>query len=211
MREDREKKEAQAAVDRAAPAVRAAIAELEAPWELHRSGLEVIRPPEGDPFTPYRVCLERFDGNERKVVAYPKARSEGEAIRLAEAQCQAERAIYREEGRKLVEKVLKEHCAWNAHNLLRELKAAEQRAREEARVANLQPVAVSLGRMPAGPLPNWTDEGKRAAVAPRSGDSFASFPGRQRSRRSASSTPTPRMLRSWPNGSAPGPISSRVK
>jgi len=173
MREDREKKEAQAAVDRAAPAVRAAIAELEAPWELHRSGLEVIRPPEGDPFTPYRVCLERFDGNERKVVAYPEARSEAEAIRLAEAQCQAERAIYREEGRKLVEKVLKEHCAWNAHNLLRELKAAEQRAREEARIANLQPVATVLGRVQSAPPPppNWSDEGKRAAtVVPRSGD-----------------------------------------
>jgi hypothetical protein len=136
----------------------------------------VIRPPEGDPFTPYRVCLEPFDGNERKVVAYPEARSEGEAIRLAEAQCQAERAIYREEGRKLVERVLKELGAWDAYNLLRELKAAEQRAREEARIANLPPVAVVLGKVKSAPPapPNWTDEGKRAAAlaaaAQRSGD-----------------------------------------
>jgi len=55
LRELREKEDAQKAVDPAAPAVRAAIAELEAPWVLYRSGLEVIRFPEGDPFTPYRV------------------------------------------------------------------------------------------------------------------------------------------------------------
>jgi hypothetical protein len=34
LREKREKEEAQRAVELAAPAVRAAIAELEAPWEL---------------------------------------------------------------------------------------------------------------------------------------------------------------------------------
>jgi hypothetical protein len=52
MREDREKKEAQAAVDRAAPAVRAAIAQLEQPCSVVRYGLDVVPPPKGDPYTP---------------------------------------------------------------------------------------------------------------------------------------------------------------
>src|SRR6476661_6830880 len=81
MREDREKKEAQAAVDRAAPAVRAAIAELEAPWELHRSGLEMIRPPEGDPFTPYVYALSGLTAMSAR--SMPTQRPEVKAKRSA--------------------------------------------------------------------------------------------------------------------------------
>ena len=137
------------------------------------SGLEVVPPPRGDPFTPYFVCLERFNGCEHKIVAYPAATNEGEAIRLAEAECQTGRAAYAEEGRKLVEKVLRKHCAWEAHNHLRNFRLIEQHAREEARIANLPPVAKLLGKVKSAPppaLPNRADEAKRAAVAPRSGD-----------------------------------------
>src|SRR6478672_2059756 len=162
MRENRERKDAEETVAQAAPAVRAAIAKLEAPWS--ESGL-IIRPQNGDQFTPYFVCLERLNGLEHKVVAYPAANTESEARTLAEAQCRAERAAYRDKGNRVVEAVLREHGAWDAYNLLRELKAAEQRAREEARIANLQPVATVLGRVQSAPPPplNWTDEGKRAA------------------------------------------------
>ena len=62
QRERREKFEAEQAVARAAPHVRAAIAQLDPPWSVCTSGLEIIRPQAGDLFTPYFVCLERLNG-----------------------------------------------------------------------------------------------------------------------------------------------------
>jgi hypothetical protein len=176
LRELNEKEQAEKAVARATPYVRAAIAKLEAPWSVCISGLEVIRPPEGDRFTPFRVCLERFDGNEHKVVAYPAARTESEARTMAEAECSAGRAAYAAEGWKLVEEVLRAHGAWEAHLHLRNLKLIQERERDERRRANETPVAVVLGRAEQAPPapPNWTDEGKRAAaLAPRSTGDFA--------------------------------------
>jgi hypothetical protein len=78
-REYREKFEAEQAVARAAPAVRAAIAQLDPPWSVCTSGLEIIPPQAGDLFTPYFVCLERLNGLEHKVVPYPAANTESEA------------------------------------------------------------------------------------------------------------------------------------
>jgi hypothetical protein len=63
MREDREKKEAQAAIDRVAPAVQAEIAVLDVPWSVTRTGLGVAEPAAGDPFTPFYVSLERHGGS----------------------------------------------------------------------------------------------------------------------------------------------------
>jgi hypothetical protein len=80
---------------------------------------------------------------------------------------------YQEAKRKVATDVLKELGAWEAHNLLHELKAAKQREQEELRIANLQPVATVLGKANPASMPplNWTDEGRRvAALPPRSGD-----------------------------------------
>ena len=87
QRERREKFEAEQAVARAAPHVRAAIAQLDPPWSVCTSGLEIIPPQAGDLFTPYFVCLERHNGLEHKVVPYPAANTENEARTIAEAQC----------------------------------------------------------------------------------------------------------------------------
>jgi hypothetical protein len=57
------------AVGRAAPYVRAAMAKLDPPWSVCKSGLEIISPPAGNLFTPYFVCLERLNGLYR--VVYP--------------------------------------------------------------------------------------------------------------------------------------------
>jgi hypothetical protein len=82
--------EAQAVVDRNTPGARAAIAELEMPWTFGG-----VLPLES-PFSPYRVCLQRFNGAERKIVAYP-AVDETEARRMAYEQCSAEAAAYQAE------------------------------------------------------------------------------------------------------------------
>jgi hypothetical protein len=57
IEEQRAKADAQAIVGKAAPFVRAAIAKLDPPWSVCRSGLEIIP---GNLFTPYFVCLERL-------------------------------------------------------------------------------------------------------------------------------------------------------
>jgi hypothetical protein len=165
-------------VARAAPFVRAAIAQLDPPWFVCTSGLEIVPPQPGDPFMPYFVCLERLNGLEHKVIAVPQASSESEARTMAEAQCRAERAAYREAGNKLLEQVLREHDAWEAHNYLRNLRLAEEQAREERRRANEPPVVRVLGRLPLEPAPvSFSEEGKaaaaqraRAAATQRSGD-----------------------------------------
>ena len=84
-RRQREMEEAKAAIDRAAPAVQAEIAELEAPWSVTRTGLGVAQPAAGDPFTPFYVSLERHGGLETAVVAVPGVTCRSEAIRLADA------------------------------------------------------------------------------------------------------------------------------
>ena len=160
----RQRTAAQAIVDKVAPLVRAAIAQLDPPWFVCTSGLEIISPQPGDPFTPYFVCLERLNGLEQKVIAVPQAGSESEARTLAEAQCRAERAGYREAGNKLVEQVLREHGAWEAHKYLRNLRLIEEDEREERRRANEPPVVKVIGKAPLsdGALPNWADGAKRA-------------------------------------------------
>ena len=165
-RERREKFEAEQAVARVAPLVRAAIAKLDPPWSVCTSGLEIIP---GNLFTPYFVCLERLNGLEHKVIAVPQASSESEARTMAEAQCRAERAAYQEAGNKLVEQVLREHDAWDAHQYLRNLRLFEEHEREERRRANEPPVVRVIGREPKsdGALPNWADGAKRAPAQAR--------------------------------------------
>ena len=166
QRERREKFEAEQAVARVAPLVRAAIAKLDPPWSVCTSGLEIIP---GNLFTPYFVCLERLNGLEHKVIAVPQASSESEARTMAEAQCRAERAAYQEAGNKLVEQVLREHDAWDAHQYLRNLRLFEEHEREERRRANEPPVAKVIGRLPLERAPvSFSDEGKAAAAARRS-------------------------------------------
>ena len=169
IEEKRAKAKAQTIVDKVAPLVRAAIAKLDPPWFVCTSGLEIVPPQPGDPFMPYFVCLERLNGLEHKVIAVPQASSESEARTMAEAQCRAERAAYRAEARRLAEEVLREHDAWEAHNYLRNLRLAEEQAREERRRANEPPVVRVLGRLPLEPAPvSFSDEGKAAAAARRS-------------------------------------------
>jgi hypothetical protein len=146
-RERREKFEAEQAVARVAPLVRAAIAKLDPPWSVCTSGLEIIP---GNLFTPYFVCLERLNGLEHKVIAVPQASSESEARTMAEAQCRAERAAYIDEGNRLLEAVLREHDAWEAHKYLRNLRLIEEHEREERRRANEPP---ENGVLPATPVP----------------------------------------------------------
>jgi hypothetical protein len=148
---------------KAAPFVRAAIAKLDPPWSVCRSGLEIIP---GNLFTPYFVCLERLNGLEQKVIAVPQATTESEARTMAEAQCRAERAAYQEAGNKLVEQVLREHDAWDAHQYLRNLRLIEEHEREERRRASEPPVVRVIGKAPLseGALQNWADGAKRAST-----------------------------------------------
>ncbi len=60
MIDQKELAEVQAAIDRAAPAVQAEIAELDVPWSVTRIGHEVAEPAVGDPLTPFYVSLERL-------------------------------------------------------------------------------------------------------------------------------------------------------
>jgi hypothetical protein len=114
----REIDEAQTAIDKAAAAIQAEIAELEAPWTVCRTGLEVIEPPPGDPFTPWRVVLERHGGMEHTVVAVPGATTGSEAISRANAHCRAEHQAYQ----RAVTDILKSHGVWEIFNKLKRLK-----------------------------------------------------------------------------------------
>ena len=88
---------------------------------------------------------------------------------MAEAQCRASRAAYLAEGNRLVEAVLREHDAWEAHKYLRNLRLIEQHAQEERRRANEPPVVKVIGRLPSEPARvSFSDEGKSAAAAQRS-------------------------------------------
>jgi hypothetical protein len=88
---------------------------------------------------------------------------------MAEAQCRAERAAYREAATELVEQVLREHDAWEAHQYLRNLRLIEEHEREERRRANEPPVVRVIGREPLEPAPvSFSEEGKAAAAARRS-------------------------------------------
>jgi len=58
MIDKKELAEVQAAFDKAAPAVQAEIAQLDVPWSVTRTGLEVAEPAAGDPFTPF-TCAWR--------------------------------------------------------------------------------------------------------------------------------------------------------
>jgi hypothetical protein len=141
--------EAQRAVDRATPAARLAIAELEMPWTLYG-----VLPLES-PFAPYRVCLQRFNGAERKIVAYPAAQDETEARRMAYEQCSAEAAAYQAE----YDRVLWRCGVQPAFNALQAARATVERLKQQA-----IPEARSLGRM-KGPPPapaNWHQVQARA-------------------------------------------------
>jgi hypothetical protein len=102
--------EEQAAIDEAAPAVQAEIAKLDVPWSVTRTGLGVVEPAAGDPFTPFYVSLERHGGLESAVVAVTSAISRSQAIRLADAHCRAELAAYQKE----VTAILKRHGVYEA-------------------------------------------------------------------------------------------------
>jgi hypothetical protein len=135
MIDQKELAEVQAAVDKAAPAVQAEIAELDVPWSVTRTGHEVAEPAAGDPFTPFYVSLERHCGLEHTVVAVPGVTRRSEAIRLADAHWRAELAAYQKE----VTAILRRHGVWELFNKLNRLKA------------EAKDVVVVLGRAPTPP------------------------------------------------------------
>ncbi len=47
---------------------------------------------------PFYVCLERFDGIERRVIVFPNAGSEAEALQLASQDAHAAAGAYQEAG-----------------------------------------------------------------------------------------------------------------
>jgi hypothetical protein len=114
--------EAQAAVDLAVPEVRNAIADLEVPWSVCKTGLEVVEPPPGEPYQPYRVVLERFGGMEHTVIAVPSATSRFEAIRIAGAHCREEHAAYQ----RAVSDILRKHGVTELLARLKQLKEQEK-------------------------------------------------------------------------------------
>ncbi len=53
---------------------------------------------------PIYICLERFGGEERRVVVYTTASSEDQALRLAAQECQAAAEAWREAVEAIVER-----------------------------------------------------------------------------------------------------------
>jgi hypothetical protein len=53
---------------------------------------------------PIYICLERFGGEERRIVACPNASSEDQALRLASQECQAAAAAWEEAVTAIVER-----------------------------------------------------------------------------------------------------------
>src|SRR6478672_4416110 len=158
MIDKKELAEVQAAIDKAAPAVQAEIAQLDVPWSVTRTGHEVAEPAAGDPFTPFYVSLERHCGLGHTVVAVPGVTRRSEAIRLADAPCRAEFAAYQKE----VTAILRRYGVWELFNKLNRLKAEAKdvvadTTRRSARPKPRGPRCCDAGRAAArqdlGPAP----------------------------------------------------------